>query len=248
MTTLITYDPVFRNLTGTCATTQPDEVATAMRAAGAALIAHEGPMPGSFEALYVDADGKLRLRKPLPDAIRLADLTVDAAYTVPTFPDLPEAGVVEPPAGTVLPTGVTSQVRIRAPRYLDHVYHVHVWTPADEKASLLAWAANRRWELEQLGAPWQGHRVATDDRSKILLMGSVMAAQVTGASWSTVWEFVGGEGVRVTGADVTAMSLAVQDYVNRLFVIYDGIKGQIASGGITTTDAIKAAFLAGLAG
>ncbi|MFG5121606.1 DUF4376 domain-containing protein [Methylorubrum sp. POS3] len=238
MSTFVRFDPVFRNLIGTESGIDPAALRAVLREAGVSFV-EVATLPGPMDALYVDDTGALAARIALPEESRPADIDSAVAISVPAIP-LPPGGVTEPAAGTVLPSGET-HVRVRAPGTLDHWFTIRIWTAEDARRELLAYAAHRRWELETAGAPFRGHRVATDDRSKILMMSAVMAAGLT-PGWSTRWQFLDGGALKLSGADVTAMSLSVQAYVNGLFGRFAAIKDAIEAGEITTTGEIEHRF------
>ncbi len=242
MSTIVRYDPVMRHVTGS---ESGGPELPAILAANGVLFVQAPSIPGRMELLAIDEAGRFVVRRDLPEACRLDDFeTSDPDATVPEIEGLPAGAVVEPPIGTRLASGDT-YVEIRAPYHLFHRFVIHRWTADDEKGRLIAWAANRRWELETAGAPFRGHRVATDDRSKILMMGSVMASQMT-PGWSTKWQFLDGGSLVLNGADVAAMSLGAQAYVNGLFDLFGTIKDAILAGTITTTDEIEARLSARL--
>lgn len=235
----VRYDPVLRHLTGS--ETGGPELAPVLAANGVTFF--ETPsLPGPLDQLaYNVEDNVLVWRTKLPEACRIESYQTDAIdAAVPEIPDLPEGGVVEPAIGTKLASGDT-YVTVRAPYHLDHRFVIRRWTAEDRVNELIAWAANRRWELETVGAPFRGHRVDTDDRSKIMMMGSVMASQLT-PGWSTKWQFKDGGSMVLNGADVAEMSLMAQGYVNGLFDLFGTIKEQIETGALTSEAEIEAAF------
>lgn len=114
------------------------------------------------------------------------------------------------------------------------------------KSKLHTYAADKRWQLETGGITVSGIQVATDDRSKMMIMGARMAAQ-NKPSWSTKWVGKNGTVHTVNAAAVTTMSDAVQEHVNKVFTAYDGIKAQIEAGSLATPAQIDAAFAIALA-
>lgn len=235
----VRYDPVFRHLTGS--ETGGPELGSVLAANGVTFF--ETPsLPGPLDQLAYNAeDNTLVWRQTLPTSCLLEDIeTSDEDAAVPEIPELPNDAVVEPPVGTPLASGET-YVTVRAPYCFDYRFRVRKWTTADEQKRLTAWAANRRWELMQLGATWEGHRVATDDVSQSRMTAAVLASQIM-PQWETRWQFLDGSSATVNGPQVVQMALTAQAYVNNLFVTYNRIKDQIASGEITTEAQIEILF------
>ena len=108
---------------------------------------------------------------------------------------------------------------------------------------LVAYAAARRYAIEVGGVATALGRVATDDRSKVMILGSRMAAQLDPA-WSRVWLFAAGASATVRAAEITAMSDAVQAHVAGVFAAFETIKAAITAvpPTITTMAAIDAAL------
>ena len=242
MSTFVRYDPIFRNLIGTESGVDPEALRKVLETNGVTFIETD-MVPGPLETLYVGEDKQFHTRAELPASSRPADMQFAMKANVPQVP-LPPGGATEPAAGTPLPSG-DSYVRVRAPGYLDHYFMCRVWTAEDAKNELLFYASNKRWELETAGAPFRGHLVATDDRSKLMMMSAVMAAGLV-VNWSTTWQFLDGSSLKLNKADVTEMSLVVQAYVNSLFGTFATIKADIQAGGVTTRDQVDARFAASL--
>ncbi|GJE78100.1 DUF4376 domain-containing protein [Methylorubrum suomiense] len=239
MSTFVRYDPVFLNLIGTESGANPAALRQVLKDHGVAFVETD-TLPAPMETLFVE-DGEFYLREELPEESRPADMHYAVAASVPKIP-LPDDGVTEPAAGTPLPSGET-HVRVRAPRYLDHYFTIHVWTAEDVKRQLLAFAANRRWELMQLGADWRGHRVATDDVSQSRMTSAVLAGQML-PDWQTVWQFLDGSSALVKMPEMIEIAMAAQARVNELFVLYDGVKNKINDGTYTRTEEVEAAMTA----
>lgn len=117
--------------------------------------------------------------------------------------------------------------------------------PASEQLrnQLTAYAADKRWQKESGGIVVGGVPIATDDRSKQMIIGARLAADAD-PDWTTQW--VGADG-SVHPVDATAMiaiSDAVQAHVNACFVTYASVKSAIDAGTITAREEIDAAFAA----
>ena len=113
--------------------------------------------------------------------------------------------------------------------------------PQVSNDTLLAYAASKRWETETGGITINGVKVATDDRSKLMIMGAYAAAQAN-PNYTTQW--VGSDGVAATldATQVIAMGNAVQAHVAKCFATYVGIQAAIPAGTTTTYDQVDAAF------
>lgn len=235
----VRYDPVFRHLTGS--ETGGPELGPILARDG--VLFFETPaLPGPLDTLAYDVENNAVVwRQKLPDGCFVASYETDAIdAVVPEIAELPDDAVVEPAIGTKLASGDTL-ITIRAPYCYEHRFTIRRRTAQDRKNELIAWAANRRWELEMAGAPFRGHRVDTDDRSKVMMMGSVMASQMT-PGWSTKWQFKDGGSLVLTGADVAEMSLMAQSYVNGLFDLFGTIKEAIQAGEIISIEEIEVRF------
>jgi hypothetical protein len=108
---------------------------------------------------------------------------------------------------------------------------------------LKAYAAARRYEIEQGGTNVADFLVSTDDRSQIKLTAARVKAEAD-SSFATDWK--GGDGVfrNVSAAEIRAISDAVLDFVEGLFAKEAGIVAAITAGTITAAEQIDAAFAA----
>lgn len=113
--------------------------------------------------------------------------------------------------------------------------------PSQER--LMAYAADRRWRREVGGIVIGGVPVATDDRSKIMIMGARVAAAAD-AGWETIWHGSDGQTYPLNAAAMIAISNAVEAHVNATFATFAAVKVDIVAGEITTLAAIDAAFAA----
>lgn len=110
-------------------------------------------------------------------------------------------------------------------------------------ADLNTYASFKRWLKEINGITVSTVPVATDDRSKMMVMGARLAAQANPA-FNTPWVGSDGNAYPLTAAQVIAISDAVQAHVANCFATYATIKPQIDSGAITATAQIDTAFAA----
>lgn len=106
---------------------------------------------------------------------------------------------------------------------------------------LVAYAADARWRKETGGIVVNGIAVATDDRSKQMIIGARVAADAD-PDWTSQW--VGANGViyPINAAAIVAISNAIQEHVNACFATFVSVKSEIDAGTITTTAEIDAAF------
>ena len=113
--------------------------------------------------------------------------------------------------------------------------------PIVTKAMLKEQAANRRWQKEVGGIVFNDVPVATDDRSKQMILGARLAA-IADPDWATKWVGSDGAVYPVNAGAIIAISDAVQAHVNQCFLTYAEIKELIDAETITTTSEIDAAF------
>lgn len=114
---------------------------------------------------------------------------------------------------------------------------------APPAVDLVAYAADRRWRKETGGITLAGIPIATDDRSKLMIMGSRLSAQAD-AEWSTVWIGADGNAYPIDAATIVQISDAVAAHVNACFAIFVELKAAIEGGTVTTTSQVDAAFAA----
>lgn len=110
-------------------------------------------------------------------------------------------------------------------------------------SALIAYAADKRWQIETGGIVLGGVPIATDDRSKIMIMGARVAAAAN-PDWETVWHGADGQTYPLNATSMIAISDAVEAHVNSTFSTFAAVKSDIAAGDITTTAEIDAAFAA----
>lgn len=106
---------------------------------------------------------------------------------------------------------------------------------------LPAYAADARWRRENGGFTLNGLQVATDDRSKMMIMGARIKADLD-AGFSTEWKMPDGSFVTITAETIIAVSNAVLDHVNTCFALESSVLADIAAGTITTTAEIEDVF------
>ena len=106
---------------------------------------------------------------------------------------------------------------------------------------LVAYAKDASWKKEVGGIVIAGIPVATDDRSQLKILGSRVAADAD-PNWSTNWDAANDQTFPIDAATMIMISDAVAAHVNRCFSIRANVKAAIATGTITTTAEIDAAF------
>lgn len=113
--------------------------------------------------------------------------------------------------------------------------------PALQKRNLIAYAADRRWRREVGGIVVEGVPVATDDRSKVMIVGARVAAAADPA-WSTTWHGADGQVYPIDAATMIAISVEVEAHVNSGFATFAQVKADIEAGTITSTAQVDVAF------
>lgn len=113
--------------------------------------------------------------------------------------------------------------------------------PAEQKALLIAYAADARWRKEVGGIVVNGIPVATDDRSKQMIVGARIAAEAD-SSFTTPWVGSDGSINTLNAAQVIAISNAVLAHVAECFATFADLQSDITAGTITTREEIDAAF------
>ncbi|MFC5505169.1 hypothetical protein [Bosea massiliensis] len=129
------------------------------------------------------------------------------------------------------------------PANLIDAAEVFLATPAAErrKPGLIAYARDKRWRAEVGGTLAAGIPIATDDRSKLMIIGAGVAAAAD-PNWSTVWQGTDGAAYPVNAAAMLAIRDAVQAHTNRTFTVLAGVLSGIDAGTITTRAEVEAAF------
>ena len=112
-------------------------------------------------------------------------------------------------------------------------------SPEAEKARLVAYASNKRWQVEVGGLSLGGVNVPTDDRAKLLLLGSSQS-MADGSSAPLV--IAGVNYGSKTKAEFQAINAAVVAHVQSTFPKLATAIAGIAAGTITTTTQIDGTF------
>jgi Domain of unknown function (DUF4376) len=109
------------------------------------------------------------------------------------------------------------------------------------KEQLTAYAASVRYNKEIGGITINGLPIATDDRSKQMILGARIASD-SDPNFSTIWVGSDGKLYPIDAAGIIGISQAVLGHVNNCFEIFAQVQQSIASGTITTPVEIDAAF------
>lgn len=110
-------------------------------------------------------------------------------------------------------------------------------------AQLVAYAASKRYDTENGGLTFSGIPVATDDRSKQMIMGARIAAS-SDPNFTTQWVGADGNVYVLNATQLIAISNAVLAHVSTCFSVYATVKSNIVGATVTTLAQIDAAFAA----
>lgn len=111
-------------------------------------------------------------------------------------------------------------------------------SPKGQKAALIAYAANKRWQIETGGITVAGVNVPTDDRAKLLLLGAAQSM----ADGTSAPLIVSGVNCGVMPKTTfQAINTAVIAHVQKTFASLATVLADIEAGAITTTAQIDAA-------
>lgn len=118
---------------------------------------------------------------------------------------------------------------------------VQVISYGDLKTDLKAYAADRRWRKEVGGVIVNGIPIATDDRSKQMIMGARLAAAAD-SGFTTPWVAADNSVHTLTAAEVIAISNAVLEHVATCFATFATVAAKIDSEEIAGAAQVDAAF------
>lgn len=103
--------------------------------------------------------------------------------------------------------------------------------------TLPEYAADKRWRVENGGIYFHGIHIATDDRSKTMIMGARIKSNID-PNYTVGWKGADGTFFTITAAQIIAISDAVLAHVDSCFATEAEIISAINSGEITTTEQI----------
>lgn len=125
------------------------------------------------------------------------------------------------------------------PRYVNVLEDVE---PEQIKASLAAYAAQKRYEKEIGGTIWNGWPVHTDRESQSKIIAERLAIEAGERDDPDYWKFADGVFRAVSNDDFISLSSAVRDHVRSCFAIEGAVLAAIEAGTITSETEIDAAF------
>lgn len=99
------------------------------------------------------------------------------------------------------------------------------------------YASSKRWRVETGGITVAGVPVATDDRSKTMIMGARIKADAD-EGYSVGWKGADGSFVTLAAPQIIAISDAVLAHVDACFLAEAAVAAAIADGDITTTQQV----------
>ena len=97
--------------------------------------------------------------------------------------------------------------------------------------TLAEYAAAKRWEYEVSGITFNNIRVATDDRSKMLISGAREAA-LKDENFKTKWKSQNGEFIELSSIDIIEISDLVLSHISNCFELESIIISKIENGEI----------------
>lgn len=112
-------------------------------------------------------------------------------------------------------------------------------TPEQLTAALIAYAADKRWQVETGGVIVGGVPVMTDDRSKVMILGSRVQADHD-PSFTVEWKAADGTFTRLAAPQIIAISDAVLAHIGASFAAEAEVVGAIEAGTITTEAEVDA--------
>lgn len=173
-------------------------------------------------------------------AARISEGLVVEVVELPEGVEIPDA--FHPDVGFVeCPEGISVGMR-----YVDGEFHPALPpdppSQAEVKAALRAHAADRRWQVEQGGAVWNGWPIHTDDRSQGKYLSELQSIALNVRVDNDPWKFADGEFRPVSNADFPQLAIAAREHVRTAFGIEDFVLTEIDAGAITSRAEIDAAF------
>ena len=160
--------------------------------------------------------------------VQVARAPLDAV----SFGPAPDGQLVEFDPGVAVPGQLWNGLALSTPA-----------APAPTKADLAAYAVRLRWLTEVSGILFDGHPIPTDDRGKGLVNGAYQKALADPATTKR-WQVSAAPIAFVTlsNAQLVALGLAAEAFVQSTFDKLDDVADGIAAGSLTTPAAIDAAF------
>lgn len=114
-------------------------------------------------------------------------------------------------------------------------------SPEEQLASLIAYAAEKRWQKEVSGTTWNGHGVHTDRESQTKLTAAFVAIGANLRTDPSDWKFMDGF-QSLTNVQMGEVVMAAFTHVNTCFATEAATVALINDGTITTKSQIDEAF------
>lgn len=112
---------------------------------------------------------------------------------------------------------------------------------AHKKATLVAYAADKRWQIETRGIIVNGASIRTDEKSQNRVAGAALLATNDPDLTMIDWEAQPGLWVEVSAATMKTIGIAVGRHVQACFTALKLVQAAIEDGSITTPAQIDAA-------
>ncbi|MGV1752789.1 DUF4376 domain-containing protein [Agrobacterium sp. CG674] len=113
------------------------------------------------------------------------------------------------------------------------------------KADLVTYAADARWRAETGGFELGGMSIASDDRSKTMILGARVKAEGD-AAFTTRWKGPDGVFATIDAATIKLISDAVLQHVADCFSAEDTVITGIYAGEVTTTQQVDSLIAAAI--
>lgn len=113
-------------------------------------------------------------------------------------------------------------------------------SPEAKTAMLIAYAAEKRWQVEIAGTTWNGHGVHTDRESQTKLLAAFVAIGTGLRQDPSPWKFKDGF-QDLSNAQMSEVILASLAHVNAAFAVEKALVAEVEAGNITDKSAIDAA-------
>jgi Domain of unknown function (DUF4376) len=111
------------------------------------------------------------------------------------------------------------------------------------KQNLVNYAMSKRWQKEVGGIIYSGILIATDDRSKQMILGARVAADAD-PEFTATWVTADNSVHNLVASDIISISNAVLAHIANCFATYVTVSSQITLETITQTEEVDAAFAA----
>lgn len=167
--------------------------------------------------------------------MRYARIDNDVAVEIVDLPDDLVVAQCYHPSLTFVPAGTAEIGWV----YDDGEFSAPPPPPLPTKATLVAYAANKRWQVETGGIEVGGAQIDTSRDSQSMITGAYTWSQ---ANPSEIVKFKAASGwVDLDAATLAAIATAVGAHVQACFAVEASVAAEIEAGTITTTAEIEAA-------